>query len=179
VAGDPSRWVGGIDGDQGHRPQGGLRSRREGGNSPMFGKTASLYGVVRLASSWPAAPPRGHSGNKFRAADPPEAFLCDQHPARGVDRENTAAGPGAPESLGTVTKAGERLAAIRQGLERTGPGPRCLLLTHVQNFVHITLSGYRFPAMPQVRGPTYSGESHLVDASNVCPIRKKPSRTVE
>jgi hypothetical protein len=44
---------------------------------------------------------------EFRTAGLPELFCCDQHPAPRVDRENTAAGLDAPESLGTVTKAGE------------------------------------------------------------------------
>jgi hypothetical protein len=60
VAGDPSCCGRGIDVDPGHRPHGDLRSRRGGGNSSMFGKTASLCGVVILASGCLLSP-RGHS----------------------------------------------------------------------------------------------------------------------
>jgi len=40
----------------------------------MFGKTASLYGVVRLACGLACGPPGGHS-IKVRAAGLLEAFL--------------------------------------------------------------------------------------------------------
>jgi hypothetical protein len=57
------------------------------------------------AGLWPLRGRSGHLIPGLRTC--PKPFCWDQHPARGVDRENTAAGPGAPESLGTVTKAGE------------------------------------------------------------------------
>jgi hypothetical protein len=74
VAGDPSRWVGGIDGDRGHRPHGGLRSCGGGGNSPMFGKTASFMEL----SDWLRVgllPPREHSGHRIQDRRAAGAFL--------------------------------------------------------------------------------------------------------
>lgn len=86
VAGGPSFWSGAPTCIRvtGHRR---LRSRRGGGNSTMFGKTASLYGVIRSASAR-LLPPKGTLAYCNQGRGPAGAFLlCDHHQAQAVDRK--------------------------------------------------------------------------------------------
>ena len=85
VAGGPSFWSGAPTYIRvtGHRR---LRSRRGGGNSTMFAKTASLMELSDQLRGG-LLPPRGHSRPVTRAAGLPELLRGDHHQAQAVDRK--------------------------------------------------------------------------------------------
>jgi hypothetical protein len=81
----------------------------------MFGKTASLYGVVRSASGRLLPPGDTRVLQPGPQSLPKLSAVITTRPRR-CEPPTLPLGPGAPESLGTVTKTGQMLAAIPRDL---------------------------------------------------------------